>query len=366
MRKSATKAHLLSLALMTFAAAGAAAGAHAQAPRPASPWNVAEAEFDIADFRFATGETLPSLRIHYSTLGTPKRDRQGHVTNAIMLLHGTGGTGKGMASAAFGDEVFGPGQVFDITKYFIVLPDGIGHGGSSKPSDGLRTRFPKYDYADMVAAQHALAEHLGIQKFQLIGGQSMGCMHSFVWGISYPDAMKVLLPLACSPSEISGRSRLYRKMVIEIIRSDPAYMNGNYTQEPQLGLRAANWIVGFSTSTPAVAQRAYPTRPAADDYVMKSLATPARNDANDMIWQFDASRTFNPEPDIGRIKAKLLWVNSADDFVNPPEAGVVPRVAAKVKPDQFMLIPFGPDTVGHGTTMRPKFWKDRVAALLAN
>jgi homoserine O-acetyltransferase len=358
----------LALTATGLAAAGTAWAQQAPAPaaqqRPPSPWQVMEADLVVENFRFHTGETLPRLNLHYATLGTPRRDAQGNVVNAIILMHGTGGSGRGMASAAFGNEVYGPGQVFDITKYFIVMPDAIGHGRSSKPSDGLGPRFPKYNYLDMVNGHRELARHLGIRQVELIGGQSMGCMHSFVWGTTYPDEMKRMLPLACTPTEIAGRNRLFRKMLIESIRSDPAYLGGNYTTPPVYGLREANFILSFSTSTAATLQRQYPTREAVDARVDELLRTPPRQDANDMIWMFDASRDYNPEPHLAKIKAKLLWVNSADDWVNPPEAGLVERSAAQLRPDQFMLIPFGPDTVGHGTTMRPRYWKDRVAELM--
>lgn len=307
---------------------------------------------------------MAKMKVHYATLGTPKRDAQGHVTNAILLLHGTGGNGRGMASAAFGSKVFGPGQAFDITRYFIVLPDAIGHGGTAKPSDGLKTAFPKYDYLDMVNAQHALAEHLGIQRFELVGGHSMGCVHSFVWATTYPDAMKHLLPLACIPTEIAGRNRLTRKMVIEAIRSDPAYQGGNYTSPPLQGLRAAAFISGYSNTTAAVQQRQFPTRAAADAEVDRMLRAVPDRDANDMIYQYDASRDYNPEPDLGKITAKILWINSADDLVNAVDGGEVARLAAKLKPDQFMLVPTGPQTTGHGTVMNPTLWGDRVAALM--
>jgi homoserine O-acetyltransferase len=337
------------------------AGEAGQMQRPPSPWQATEGDYTIAAFHFRSGESLPALKIHYSTLGTPRRDGKGHVTNAIMLLHGTGGTGKGFTSAAFGNEVYGPGQPFDISRYFILLPDDIGHGQSSKPSDGLKAAFPKYDYADMVDAEHALAGHLGIEKFELIGGQSMGCMHSFMWGIAYPDAVKRLLPLACTPTAIGGRNRMFRKMIIESIRSDPAYLGGNYTSEPQYGLREAAFVETFSVTTAGSLQRQYPTREAADARVNQMLSSVPRTDANDLIWMFDASRNYNPEPDLGKIKAKLLWINSADDFVNAPDAGLVARMQAKLRPDQYRVIPTGPDTVGHGTTMRPKFWKEWVA-----
>jgi homoserine O-acetyltransferase len=354
---------------MALAAQAAAQQAPAPAPeqhmqRPPSPWHTTEGDYSIPNVHFRSGETLPSLRIHYSTLGTPKRDASGHITNAIMLLHGTGGTGKGFASASFGNQVYGPGQVFDITKYFILLPDDIGHGGSSKPSDGMKASFPKYDYADMVDAEHALADHLGIQKFVLIGGHSMGCMHSFMWSEMYPDAVSHILPLACTPTAIAGRNRMFRKMIIESIRSDPAYMDGNYTTEPLYGLREAQFVETFSVTSPGSLQRQYPTREAVDAHVDQMVKSTPRTDANDMIWMFDASRDYNPEPDLGKIKAKILWINSMDDFVNAPDAGEVPRMHAKFRPDQYRMIPTGPETNGHGTTMKPQFWTAWVGDFL--
>jgi homoserine O-acetyltransferase len=307
---------------------------------------------------------MAGMKIHYATLGTPKRDARGHVTNAILLLHGTGGTGRGMASGDFAAQVFGPGQVFDTSRYFIVLPDAIGHGGSAKPSDGLKAGFPEYDYRDMVDAQHALAEHLGIRTFELVGGQSMGCMHSWVWATTYPDAMKRVLALACIPTEIAGRNRLTRKMAIEMIKADPAYQGGNYTSPPVHGLRAANFILSFTGSTAAVQQRQFPTRAAADAEVDRLLQAVPDRDANDMIYQFDASRDYNPEPDLAKIRARVLWINSADDLTNAVDTGEVARLAAKVGPDQFMLIPTGPETIGHGTTMKPVLWGGRVAELM--
>jgi len=352
---------LSAIAILLAVAATAVGAADREAP---SPWTITEADYVVPAFRFHTGETMKGMKIHYATLGTPRRDAQGHITNAILLLHGTGGTGRGLISAAFGNRVFGPGQVFDIARYYIVLPDAIGHGGTAKPSDGLRTGFPKYDYLDMVNAQHALAEHLGIARFELVGGHSMGCMHSWVWATTYPDAMKRLLPLSCIPTEIAGRNRLTRKMVIEAIRSDPAYQDGNYSSQPLLGLRAAAFISSFSNTTAAVQQRQFPTRAAADAEVDRMLKAVPDRDANDMIYQYDASRDYDPEPDLGKIRAKILWINSADDLVNPVDGGEVSRLAAKLKPDQFMLIPDGPDSIGHGTAMKPELWGDRVMALM--
>ncbi len=364
------------VSMLLVAVAGAAMLLAAQAPaqqaqvpaqpvqRAPSPWHVTEGDYSIPNFHFRSGETLPSLHIHYSMLGTPKRDADGHITNAIMLLHGTGGTGKGFASAAFGNEVYGPGQAFDITKYFILMPDDIGHGGSSKPSEGMKAAFPKYDYADMVDAEHALADHLGIRTFQLIGGHSMGCMHSFMWGEMYPDAVKRLLPLACTPTAIGGRNRMFRKMIIESIRSDPAYMDGNYTSEPLYGLREAQFVETFSVTSPGSLQRQFPTREDVDAHVDQMVKAVPRTDANDMIWMFDASRDYDPEPDLGKIKARILWINSADDFVNAPDAGEVPRMQAKLRPDQYRMIPTGPETNGHGTTMKSKFWAQWVLAYM--
>lgn len=329
--------------------------------RTPTPWQVTEGDVTIPSFQFQSGDTLGKLTIHYATIGTPRRDSGGRVTNAIMLLHGTGGSGRGFAGTAFGNEVYGPGQAFDITKYFIVLPDDIGHGGSSKPSNGMGASFPKYTYADMVKAEHILSERLGIGRFELIGGHSMGCMHTFMWGVTYPDAMKRLLPMACIPTAIAGRNRWWRKMLIESIRSDPAYMDGRYTSEPLYGIREALFIQSFSTTAPGSLQRQFPTRKEVDEHIDEMLKAVPKVDANDMIWEFDASRDYNPEPDLGNIQAKLLWITTGDDFVNPPDAGLIAKMRAKLKPDQYRLIPIGPDTLGHSTTMQPRFWKDWAA-----
>lgn len=359
-----TKAFTLARVLALTVATVASWGASAQGQRQESPWKPAQGDVSIQNFSFASGEKLATLKLHYYTLGMPRRDSSGRVINAIMLLHGTGGSGRGFTSAGWGNEVYAPGQPFDITKFFIVAPDDIGHGGSSKPSDGMASDFPKYTYGDMVKAEHALAEQLHLGELELIGGHSMGCMHTFMWGTMYPDAMKRLLPLACTPTAIGGRNRMFRKMLIESIRHDPAYQGGHYKTEPLYGIHEALFIESFSTSSPASLQRAYPAWKDVDEHVDKMFETDPRIDANDLIWMFEASRDYNPEPDLGKIKARLLWINSADDFVNPPDAGLVARMQSMLKPDQYRTIPLGPDTVGHGTTMRPKFWKEWVADMM--
>jgi homoserine O-acetyltransferase len=322
-------------------------------------------DFTIKDFRFRSGETLPELRLHYYTLGQPRRDAQGRVTNAVMLLHGTGGTGRQFLSPQFADVLLVPGGLLDPAKYFIVMPDGIGHGGSSKPSDGLRAKFPHYDYADMVAAEHALAIELGAPKLRLILGTSMGCMHAFMWGEAYPDGAQALMPLACLPAEIAGRNRLWRRMAIEAITADPAYMGGDYKAQPAQGLRTAMDLLILAGQTPLPQQIAMPTRASVDDWFAAELPRRmAANDANDFIYAVAASRTYDPSRDLEKITAPLTWVNSADDFINPPELGIAEPAARRLKTGRFVLIPTSKDTHGHGTHTWAALWKDELAALL--
>src|SRR5436190_21841242 len=256
-------------------------------------------DYVIKDFKFRSGETLTELKLHYYTLGQPKKDAAGKITNAVLILHGTGGTGRQFLSPQFADVLLAPGGLLDPAKYFIIMPDGIGHGGSSKPSDGLRARFPHYDYADMVAAEHALAtEGLGVQKLRLILGTSMGCMHAFMWGETYPDAAKALMPLACLPAEIAGRNRLWRRMAIEAITADPAYMGGDYKAQPAQGLRTAMDLLILAGQTPLPQQIAMPTRASVDDWFAAELPRRmAANDANDFIYAVAASRTYDPSRD---------------------------------------------------------------------
>jgi homoserine O-acetyltransferase len=323
-------------------------------------------DFTIKDFRFHTGETLPEVRIHYDTIGAPHRDASGAIDNAVLLLHGTGGSGKSLQAAPFADVLMVPGGLLDPAKTFIILPDDLGHGRSSKPSDGLRTKFPKYDYADMVEAEHALVtQGLGIRQLRLVLGTSMGCMHAFMWGETWPDASKALMPLACLPVEIAGRNRMWRKMAIDAITSDPAYKGGDYTDQPVHGLAAAVDLLLIAGSAPLPMQLAYPTRGAAEAYLAQQVPARVKGmDANDFIYQVDASRTYDPSKELEKITAPLTWVNSADDFINPPELGIAEREVKRIPNGRFVLIPASEKTHGHGTHTWAAVWQDELKALL--
>jgi homoserine O-acetyltransferase len=326
----------------------------------------AEGDFVVHDFKFRFGESLPELRLHYRTLGKPARDAQGRVTNAVLILHGTGGTGKQFLQPQFAGELFGPGQLLDTARYFIILPDGIGHGKSSKPSDGMHAHFPQYDYDDMVLAHYRLlTEGLGVNHLRLIFGTSMGCMHSFVWGETHPDFMDALMPMACLPVQIAGRNRLWRKMVMEAIRSDPDWKNGEYTSEPQQGLRAALDLLLIAGSAPLPMQKNLPTRDAADKYLDDYFKTRTDGlDANDLLYAVNASRNYDPSAQLEKIKAPVMWINSADDFINPPELKIAEREAARLKNGRFVLIPASEQTHGHGTHTWAALWKQYLQELL--
>jgi homoserine O-acetyltransferase/O-succinyltransferase len=323
-------------------------------------------DFVVKDFRFRDGEKMAELRLHYRTLGKPARDAAGHVTNAVMILHGTGGTGAQFLQPQFAEELFGPGQLLDTAKYYIILPDGIGHGKSSKPSDGLHAKFPQYDYDDMVAGQHALLQHLGVEHLRLILGTSMGCMHSFVWAETYPDFMDALMPLACQSVQIAGRNRIWRKMVMDAIREDPEWKGGEYTAEPKQALRTALDFLLIAGSAPLPMQKSYPTRDAADKYLDDYFATRmAGLDANDLLYAVNASRNYNPSPKLETIRAPMMWINSGDDFINPPELGIAEREVKRIKNARFVLIPASEQTHGHGTHTWAAIWKSYLAELLA-
>ncbi len=340
-----------------------------KSPTPAAAaktWPIREGDVVLKDFRFRSGESLPELRLHYSTLGQPHRNAAGAIDNAVMVLHGTGGTGQQFLRPQFADELYGPGQPLDIRKYWIILPDNIGHGKSSKPSDGLRMRFPKYDYDDMVAAQHAMLQQLGVTQLRLIMGTSMGCMHAFVWGESYPTFAKALMPLACEPMEIAGLNRMWRQMVIDGIEKDPAWQGGNYKVQPRQALRTAESILFIAGGAPLNLQAQYPTREQAKAYVEDRVESGmAELDANDMIYQFESSRNYNPWPKLEKITAPMTWINSADDFINPRNLDVPQRAVKRMKNARFRLIPESSDTHGHGTHTWAKFWKADLIALLA-
>ncbi|WP_231733371.1 MULTISPECIES: alpha/beta fold hydrolase [unclassified Phenylobacterium] len=288
------------------------------------------------------------------------------MTNAVLILHGTGGTGRQFLSPQFADVLFAPGGLLDPAKYFIILPDNIGHGGSSKPSDGLRIKFPKYDYADMVEAQHVLVTRgLKIERLRLLMGTSMGCMHGFLWAETWPQASQALMPMACLPVEIAGRNRLWRKMAIDAVQADPAWKGGDYADQPVQGLRTAQSLLILAGASPLPMQNQLPTREAVDAWIGPELARRmAPVDANDLIYQLDASRTYDPSNDLEKIVAPMTWVNSADDFINPPDLGIAEREARRLRTTRFVLIPASEKTRGHGSHTWAALWKDELAALL--
>jgi homoserine O-acetyltransferase/O-succinyltransferase len=362
----------LLFACLFSVAAGAQTGQPpAQSPaqtatHPQTHWPVQNGAYVIHDFRFGTGESLPELKLHYLTLGQPHRDAAGHTDNAVLLLHGTGGSAYSLLNPVFSDVLFGPGQPLDITKYYIILPDDIGHGDSSKPSDGLRMRFPHYDYDDMVRSQHAmLLDGLHVDHLRLILGTSMGCMQSFVWGETYPQFTDALAPFACNPVEIAGRNRMWRYMSMQMIRSDPAWKNGDYTTEPVEGLRGSADLTIIAGSAPLQMQKHFPTRAQAEAYVDRTLdRIISRTDANDELYYLDASRNYNPEPKLSTITAPVLWINSADDFINPAELGIAPKLVTKMPHAKFILIPISDATSGHGTHTDAVVWKSYLIQFL--
>jgi homoserine O-acetyltransferase len=328
-------------------------------------WPVTEGRATLSDFRFRTGERMPELSMHYRTLGTPQRDRDGRITNAVMFLHGTGGTGAQFLRPQFADQLFGPGQPLDIGRYYIILPDSIGHGKSSKPSDGLRMRFPKYDYADMVEAQRRLlVEHLKVDRLRLLGGTSMGCMHAFVWGTTHPGFAQALFPTACLPVEIAGRNRMWRKMSVDAIRADPAWNGGDYGSPPVAGLRTAAALGFLAGTAPLRLQAEAPTREAAETALEGRVEAGMQDDANDVIYRLESSRTYNPAPLLSRVTVPVTWVNSADDFINPPNLRIAEAEVRKMPRARFVLIPETAETRGHSTHTWALFWKDELVKLL--
>jgi homoserine O-acetyltransferase len=340
-------------------------GPYATAQTP-TPWPTQDGTFTIADFRFGTGETLPQLRLHYLTLGKPHTDKKGHTDNAVLLLHGTGGDAHSLLNPIFSDVLFGPGEPLDIAKYFLILPDDIGHGSSSKPSDGLHAHFPQYDYDDMVRSQHAmLLDGLKIDHLRLILGTSMGCMQTFVWGETYPGFSDALAPFGCLPTAIAGRNRMMRYMAIQAVKQDPLWLDGEYRSEPAQGLRTANEILFIMGSSPLLLQKRAPTRAAAEAYIdeyLKRVMT--ATDANDLVFYTDASRNYDPSPNLERVTVPVLYINSADDFINPPELGIAETLAKRMPDCRFILIPTSDATRGHGTHTAAALWKDYLLQLL--
>lgn len=344
---------LLSVAFSCFAQ---------QTPTPATT----EGDFVIHDFKFRSGESLPELKLHYTTLGKPARGAQDHVTNAVLILHGTGGSGRQFLQPQFAGVLFGLGQLLDTSRYFIILPDNIGHGKSSKPSDGLHMRFPHYEYDDMIELQYRLlTEGLGVNHLRLIIGTSMGGMHTWLWGEQHPDFMDALLPLASQPIEIAGRNRMMRRMVMDDIRSDPEWNNGEYKTQPH-GLAAAEGVLLFMGSAPLRMQKELPTREKADAYLEERIAQGVKTaDANDMLYYIDASRNYNPERQLEKIVAPLIAINSADDQINPPELKIIDVDIQRVKDGKYVLLPITDQTRGHGTHTWAAIWKQYLEELLA-
>ncbi len=341
----------------------------AAAATPAAPgrWPTHESDQILKDFRFGDGTVMSALRLHYTTLGQPHRDASGQIDNAVMILHGTGGTGRQFLQPQFADRLYGSGQPLDIARYWIILPDNIGHGGSAKPSDGLRMRFPAYDYDDMVSAQHRLlTEGLGIRRMRLIMGTSMGCMHAFVWGETHPDFARALMPMACEPKPIAGVNRMWRQLLIDGIRADPAWAGGSYRTPPQQGLRTAASLLFIAGTAPLYLQDAYPTRTAAQAYARERVAASiAGLDANDLIYQVDSSRNYDPWPRLEAITAPVAWINSADDFINPRGLDWPAEAVTRMRQARFRLIPETAQTRGHGTHTWAVHWETDLRDLLA-
>lgn len=355
------------LLLFLFCIAPGAVLAQTTTPAQRNYPALVEGDYVIQNFHFRSGEVLPELKIHYRTIGTPKMSSSGVVQNAVLIGHGTGGAGTQFLSPQFANVLFSPGQLLDASRYFIILADGIGHGGSSKPSVGLHARFPHYTYDDMVAAHYELlTKKLGVNHLRLVMGTSMGGMQTWVWGETYPDFMDALMPLASLPVEIAGRNRIWRRMAMDAIRDDPEWLGGEYKTQPIRALTAAENLLLFVGSAPLQWQKQWPTRDAADKfYEDRVKAAVARLDANDLLYQLDASREYNPAPKLETIKAPLVAINSADDVINPPELGIIEREIKRAKHGRFILLPITDQTRGHGTHTLPAIWQQYLKELLA-
>ncbi len=322
-------------------------------------------DFVIKDFTFKSGEKLSEVRLHYYTLGTPQKDASGKVRNAVLILHGTSGSGRQFLTPNFGGVLFSPGGILDVTKYFIILPDNIGHGESSKPSDGLHMRFPHYEYDDMIELQYRLlTQALGVNHLRLVMGTSMGGMHTWLWAEQHPDFIDAAMPLASQPVEIAGRNRMMRRMILDAISTSPDFNHGDYKQQPH-GLTAALDVLLVLVSSPLRMQKEEPTRDQADKFLEDFIASHMKTtDANDLFYAFDASRNYNPEPQLEKITAPLTAVNSADDQVNPPELKILDRDILRVKNGKYVLLPSTAETRGHGTHSWPAIWGNNLEELL--
>jgi len=333
---------------------------------PAADYPVpSEADYTIHDFKFASGESLPELRLHYRTLGKPEKDAQGKTTNAVLIMHGTTGSGAQFIRPEFAGELFGKDEPLDATKFFIVLPDGIGHGKSTKPSDGMHAKFPRYGYLDMIEAQYRLlTEGLGVNHARLVMGTSMGGMHTWLWGELHPDFMDALMPLASLPTQISGRNRAWRRMVIDTIRNDPAWNGGEYKAQPP-SLRTAAEMLWFMSSNPVLRQKDAPTLAKTDEVLDKFVEQILKtDDANDVLYALEASHDYDPGPNLEKIRAPLLAINSADDLINPPELGILEREIKRVPRGRAKVIPMSDKTRGHGSHTIATLWKDELTKLL--
>ncbi|HEY2143132.1 MAG TPA: alpha/beta fold hydrolase [Candidatus Udaeobacter sp.] len=324
-----------------------------------------EADYTIRDFKFTSGQTLPELRLHSRTLGKPEKDAQGKTTNAVLIVHGTTGSGAQFIRPEFAGELFGKGQPLDATKFFIVLPDGIGHGKSSKPSDGMHAKFPRYGYRDMIEAQYRLlTEGLNVNHARLVMGTSMGGMHTWLWGELHPDFMDALMPLASLPTQISGRNRAWRRTVIDTIRNDPAWDRGEYKTQPP-SLRTAAEMLWFMSSNPVLRQQEAPTLAKTDEVLDKFVDGIVKSDdANDVLYAVEASHDYDPGPNLEKIRAPLLAINSADDLINPPELGILEREIRRVPRGRAIVIPMSDRTRGHGSHTIAALWKDELLKLL--
>ena len=324
-----------------------------------------EGDYTIRDFKFASGETLPELRLHYRTLGKPERDAQGKTTNAVLITHGTTGSGAQFIRPEFAGELFGKDQPLDATKFYIVLPDGIGHGKSSKPSDGMHAEFPRYGYLNMVEAQYRLlTDGLGVNHARLVMGTSMGGMHTWLWGELHPDFMDTLMPLASLPMQISGRNRAWRRVIIDAIRNDADWHDGDYTAQPP-SLRTAAEMLWFMSSNPVLRQKEAPTLSGTDEALNKFVDDYMKTgDANDVLYAVEASRDYDPGPNLEKIRAPLLAINSADDLINPPELGILEREIKRVPKGRAVIIPLSDKTRGHGSHTVAELWKNELARLL--
>ena len=347
MRIAKVLLHAATCMVLIAAAAGAA-----DYPAPK------EGDFVAKDFKFHTGEAMPELRVHWTTVGDPKGE-------PVVVLHGTTGSAASMLGAGFAGQLFGPGQPLDAAKYYVILPDAVGHGKSSKPSDCMRAKFPRYNYDDMVAAQHkVVTEALGVKHARLVIGNSMGGMHTWIWGVRHPDFMDAMVPMASQPTGMSSRNWMMRRLVIDSIRNDPEWQGGNYTAQPK-AFKVANVFFAIATNGGTLAlQKIAPTREQADKLLDARLAAPFNADANNFLYQWDSSRDYDPSPGLERIEAMELAINSADDERNPPETGIMERELKRIKNAKLHLIPASAETRGHGTTAMAKFWKAQLQELL--